>query len=284
VNNLLSFLRKEDSVTIAASTLDRRSFCGLVAASLAWAGIAAPAFAQSSALDEIRKRGELRIGWGIWVPYMYLDPKTSKTTGVTVAIGNALAEHLGVKAAFVETTWATMVAGLQAKQYDVTMPYIVTEERARVVTFTNPLFRSNWGLMVPKDKVSRYKSWEDLNKPDMRITTTLGSSAPDFLKKLDKAQHLLMKDGSDSIAQLLTGQADAWLSQYDAFRVAQQHQPSLAVVPGPSLGHQDVALAMGKNEMALKKAIDDFFAEAKTSGRLLGMIKDYGLDQTSISS
>lgn len=265
--------------------ISRRSFLALSAAASAQLLGARSAWAAKnpSGLEAIKKRGVLRVGWGIWVPYMYVDPATRKTTGVTVSICNALAEQLGVKAQFVETTWATMVAGLQAGQYDVTMPYLITEERARVVTFTDPLFKSNWGLMVPKSKVAQYKSWEDLNKPGMRISATLGSSGPRFLKLLDKAQHLLMKDGSDSIAQLLTGQADAWLSQYDAFRIAAQQQPNLAVVPGPPIGQEDVALAVSKDDLVLKDAIDKVFAELKRNGKLLAMIKEFGLSESSIA-
>ena len=269
---------------MTTTRLTRRTFNAAALASAAgFASILHPAHAAESRLDGIKKRGSLRIGWGIWVPYMFLDPATRKQTGITVSLGTALAEQLGVKVEFVETTWATMVAGLQAGQYDMTMPYLITEERQKVVTFTDPIFKSNWGLMVPRSKVGQYTSWRDLNQPGVRITTTLGSSAPRFLKLLDKAQHLLMKDGSDSIAQLLTGQADAWLSQYDAFRVAGRSQPNLAVVPGPAIGQEDVALAVPKDDAVLKAALDKAIADFKSSGKLLAMIKDYGLDQSSIA-
>jgi len=266
--------------------MTRRSFAVLGAIGIAQCVAFGPAIAlaqSASGLDAVKKRGTLRIGWGVWVPYMFLDPKTRQLTGITVSLGNALAEQLGVKAEFVETSWTTMVAGLQAGQYDMTMPYIITEERSKVVTFTDPIFKSSWGLMVPESKVGNYKSWHDLNKPGMRISTTLGSSAPRFLKLLDQAEHLMMKDGSDSIAQLLTGQADAWLSQYDAFRTAQQQHPNLAVVPGPAIGQEDVALAMSKGDESLKAAVDGVIAELKRSGKLLAMIKAYGLTESSIA-
>ncbi|WP_407713771.1 substrate-binding periplasmic protein [Comamonas testosteroni] len=270
---------------MSQSILTRRSFGAAAIVTAAQLSLATPvAKAQSSRLDTIKKRGALRIGWGIWVPYMFVDPKTRKTTGITVSLGNALAEELGVRVEFVETSWSTMVAGLQAGQYDVTMPYLVTEERSKVVTFSEPVFKSNWGLMVPRNKVSQYRSWEDLNKPGVRVSATLGSSAPRFMKLMDKAQHLLMKDGSDSIAQLLTGQADAWLSQYDAFRVAEKQQPNLAVVPGPALGQEDVALAVPKDDVILKAALDKAIVVLKTNGKLLSMIKEFGLDQTSIAA
>jgi ABC-type amino acid transport substrate-binding protein len=266
--------------------LTRRSFAALAAIGIVQCAAlgSATALAQTtSGLDAIKKRGSLRIGWGVWVPYMFLDPKTRELTGITVAIGNAMGQHLGVKAEFVQTTWATMVAGLQAGQYDMTMPFIITEERLKAVTFTDPVLKSNWCLVVPESAVKNYQSWHDLNKPGMRISATLGSSAPQFLNLLDKSQHLLMKDGSDSIAQLLTGQADAWLTQYDAFRTAQQQHPGLGVVPGPSIGEQDVAFAITKGDTTLKAALDGEIAELKRSGALLKMITKYGLNESSIA-
>lgn len=264
-------------------TFTRRAFGAVAAAGLLQgATLSTDALAQSG-FEAIKKRGTLRIGWAIWVPYMFLDPKTRQQTGITIALGRALADQLGVKAEFVETSWATMVAGLQAGQYDMTMPYVITEERMKVVTFTDPVLKLNWGLMVPKSKVGNYQAWQDLNKPGVRISTTMGSSAPRFLKMLGQAEHLLMKDGGDSIAQLLTGQADAWLSQYDAFRTAQQQHPGLAIVPGPSIGQEDVALAVNKADAPLKAAIDVVIADIKRNGKLLAMIKEFGLNESSIA-
>lgn len=271
---------------MADSLLTRRSFAILGATGIvqcAALGSGTASAETMSGLDAVKKRGSLRIGWGIWVPYMFLDPKTRQLTGITVAVGDAIAEHLGVKAEFVQTTWAPMVAGLQAGQYDMTMPFIVTEERMKAVTFTDPILKSNWCLVVPESKVKNYRSWHDLDKPGIRISTTLGSSAPRFLKLLDKSEHLLMKDGSDSIAQLLTDQADAWLTQYDAFRTAQQQHSGLAVVPGPSIGQEDVAFAVTKGDTTLKAALDGEIAELKHSGQLLRMIEKYGLNESSIA-
>jgi len=43
----------------------------------------ATALAQAtSGLDDVKKRRSLRIGWGVWVPYMFLDPKTRELTGI----------------------------------------------------------------------------------------------------------------------------------------------------------------------------------------------------------
>lgn len=267
------------------STITRRSFGAISAAALAQGlGIPTGALAQNApALETIKSRGALKIGWAIWVPYMFLEPSTRERVGITTSLMEAITGQLGVKPEYVETTWATMVAGLQAGQYDITMPLGVSEERAKAVTFTEPVVYQNWGLTVLKDKAGNYKSWHDLNKPGMRISATMGSTGAKFLQALDKATHSLVKDGSESISQLLTGQADAWMAPYDTSRVAQQKQPALTLVGGPPIQKEGVALAVRKGEMALKARLDEIVGELRRNGQLLAMIKKYGLDETSLA-
>src|SRR5690625_4840902 len=96
-------------------SVTRRSFGIFTGITIASAFGAFPALSGgTSRLDAIEERGVLRIGWGVWVPYMFLDPETRELTGITVSLGSALGEMLGVGVEFVETQWPTMVAGMQA--------------------------------------------------------------------------------------------------------------------------------------------------------------------------
>ena len=49
------------------------------------AAVAMPAAAQTaSGLDDVKKRGTLKVGWAVWFPYAYVDPNTKKVTGFSV--------------------------------------------------------------------------------------------------------------------------------------------------------------------------------------------------------
>lgn len=217
------------------------------------------------------------------MPYMFLDPATRQPTGITVGLAQGIAEHMGVKAEFVETTWATMVAGVQAGQYEMTMPCAITDERARAVSFTVPIINQNWGLTVHKNKVGQYKTWQDLNKPGVRITATMGSTGAKFAKILDKADHILVKDGSDSIAQILTGQADAMMAPWDTIRNAAKQQPNLALVPGTSIATEEIGMGLRKDDAQLKAAADAAIAEMKKNGKLLALVQQYGIEGSSLA-
>ena len=59
---------------------------------------------QASRLDEIMKRGTLRVGMtGDYLPFAYLDKETSKFRGFDVDMAESLGKALGVKVEYVQT-------------------------------------------------------------------------------------------------------------------------------------------------------------------------------------
>ena len=79
-----------------------RILIGLVMAALWTASALAQQPAASSRLDEILKRGTLRVGMtGDYLPFTYLDKATSKFRGFDVDMAEALGKALGVKVEFV---------------------------------------------------------------------------------------------------------------------------------------------------------------------------------------
>jgi cyclohexadienyl dehydratase len=239
---------------------------------------ASPASAQTaSALTEIQKRGTVRVGWGIFFPYMYRDPRSNELTGFNVEFFTELARELKVKLEWVEDSWATMIAGLQSGKFDVTL-MAVTLPRALAVTYSDPILKQPLGLMILKKEVDKYRTWHDLDKPDKRITTTLGANVDLFVtKKFRQAQIIRVKAGPDSIAQVLTGKADAWANSYEAFALVQREHPELAVVPGPSYGATPLNLVVRQGDFVLRDWLNHFIAEVKETGVLDRLVEKYGL-------
>jgi cyclohexadienyl dehydratase len=253
----------------------------LAAALLAFCGPAlSPARAQvQTALTEIQKRGTLRVGWGVLFPYMYRDPNTNKLTGFAVDFMEEMAPQLNAKLEWVEDNWSTMIAGLQSGKYDVTLPALAhTLPRALAVTFTDPVARQPLGLMVLKKNVGQYSSWQDLDKPGKRITTTLGSNVDMFsTRRFKQAEIIRVKAGPDSIAQVLSGKADAWANAIEGFKLVEKQQPDLAIVPGPTFGASPIAMAVRQGDFVFRDWINMFIAEEKATGNLQRLIAKHGL-------
>ena len=264
--------------------ITRRSLMTLVAMFAAIAVLATtasvnPASAQTvSALNDIKKNGKLRIGWAVWFPYAYKDSKTKELSGLSIDLGNEMGKALGVEVEWVEDSWATLIAGLQAGKFDVNLPMGITLNRAVAVTYASPFIQYSEGLMVPKKDAGKYKNWRELDVKGMKITTTLGSTTDGFLTKaLVNAELVRAKDGATSVAQVLTGRADAWANGYGAFKKIKQERDDLAVVPGPTMAAVPVAFVVRQGDYHRRDWINYFIRDEVKTGALDRMVEKHGL-------
>jgi polar amino acid transport system substrate-binding protein len=79
--------------------MDRRTFGLTAVGSLLAGALACPLLAQTAGtLDEVKKRGSLRVGVTQAPPWYSKDPATGEwSSGVGVTIGRTMAAKLGVK-------------------------------------------------------------------------------------------------------------------------------------------------------------------------------------------
>ena len=141
--------------------VSRRWTLGAALALTAAFGFAANA-AHAEDLDDIKARGVLTIGTeGVYAPYTYHDEK-GRLTGYDVEVGRAIAKKLGVEAKFVETPWDALIAGIDAKRYDIGINQIgLSPERLAKYDFTKPYVSIKGVLLVRSDN-GKIKGFEDL--------------------------------------------------------------------------------------------------------------------------
>lgn len=242
--------------------------------------LAAPAVvsAEGSAMDHISKDKTLRVGWAVWNPYVYRDPKTNSLVGISYDLVEDLGKALGAKVEWVEDSWATLPAGIQAHKFDITNLMAITPPRAEAIDFSHPVTKHGLSLIAPHAKVAKTKDWQDWDRPDVKIAVTLGANSDMFVtEKFKKAQIVRLKTVPENVLALMSGRVDAHASTIDALKSIQKEHPGLAIVPG-SFGGSEVAFGLAKGDTALANAVNKFVDEAKRSGRIAQLLDKYGLD------
>ena len=73
---------------------------------------------QESTIEQIMKRGMLRVGMSTFVPWAMKD-KTGKLIGFEIDVARQLADDMGVKVEFVPTKWAGIIPSLLTGKFDV---------------------------------------------------------------------------------------------------------------------------------------------------------------------
>lgn len=94
---------------------------------------------------------DLRVGLNPAYEPFESKTATGEIVGFDVDIANALCEQIKRKCVFVESEWDSIIAGLQAKKFDVVISSMsITPERARVVDFTNRYYKTPSAVVVKK--------------------------------------------------------------------------------------------------------------------------------------
>ncbi len=215
--------------------------------------VAAPGQAQKydSTWDQVMGTGVLRAGCIAAEPWGYKDPKTGKWGGFGPEIARLLAEEMKVKMECVETTWSGAVPGLQANQFDLVAGLDATPQRAMAIDFsTHPMVY--YGVAVLARRDHQFKSWEDLNKPEVIVSVPLGTSNDRAASdRLPKATFIRPKTSGEAIAawvskrsHLVVG-SSTWL----AFQNRALDNIGKVVVPSPaSFSSADVGMRKEKDK------------------------------------
>lgn len=130
-------------------------------AALALPGVLAFAAPAMAGVNGALQDGQLSVGSDLtYPPYAYLDQ--GKPAGFDPEFMQGLGEHLQVEAKFLDTRFANLVMGVNARRFDVVASALyVTPERARQVDFL-PYLKSGASLMVRSDDSFRPQNAEDL--------------------------------------------------------------------------------------------------------------------------
>ena len=147
--------------------------------------------AETSLLEEIVKRGTLKVGMSTFEPWAMKD-KTGKLIGFEIDVATRLAEDMGVEIEFVPTQWAGIIPALMTGKFDVIISGMgITPQRNLKVNYSAPYYYSGLTLMANKELCKGFNptKLEDFNRPDVVFAARMGVTAVNFIKKnLPKAQ------------------------------------------------------------------------------------------------
>ena len=164
----------------------------------------------SDLLSRINSGGTINVGTeGTYPPYTYHDEQ-NKLTGYDVEVTRAVADKLGVKVEFKETQWDAMLAGLDAKRFDMVANQVslTTPERQAKYDKAEAYSWSGAVVLAPKSD-SRFNSWESLK--GLKSAQSLSSNYGELAKKYEA--EVVPVDGLAQAVELVKqGRADFTLN------------------------------------------------------------------------
>ncbi|SFJ23250.1 cystine transport system substrate-binding protein [Paenibacillus sp. UNC496MF] len=226
-----------------------------------------------TALAAVKSAGEITVGTeGTYAPFTFHD-KSGKLTGFDVDIAQEVAKRIGVKAKFVETKWDGMLAGLDAKRFDMVANEVtIRDDRKQKYDFSDPYILSKAVLIVKDDNTS-IKSLADLKgkKSGQSLTSDLGDIA-----KANGAQ-IVQIDGFNQAIDLLTsGRIDATVNDKLSFLDLKKQRPDVPIkVVAETDNVSQSGLLFRKGGTDLVDAANKALADMKADGTYLKISQTY---------
>jgi polar amino acid transport system substrate-binding protein len=263
-------------------TIKRRKVLAGAALGFA-AGALPPLMAQAGTIEETKKRGTFRVGVTQAPPWFSKDPKTGQwSSGLGISMGKAMADALGAKLETVEVSWGNAIAALQSDKIDIMFMLDATPERKQAVDFPeSPLLYYSLAVLARDDLP--VKTWEDLNKPGVRIAVPQASSMDRFVSEhAAKADLQRFPDNAAAIAAFQSGRVDAVCLFHPPLLAARQRLgKGKIVVPTPAQSQASSA-AIRKNDAEfvawVDKQLAGFYKSGQTQKWYEAALSDFGLD------
>ncbi|QJD86078.1 amino acid ABC transporter substrate-binding protein [Cohnella herbarum] len=228
--------------------------------------------AQSS-LDDIKASGKLKIGTeGTYAPFTYHD-ESGKLTGFDVEIAEEVSKRLGVEPEFLETPWDGIIAGLDAKRFDVIFNQVsITDERKEKYDFSDPYIVSKAVLLVHEDNT------EITKLADLKGKSAAQSLTSNLTKIAEEnGAKIVGTDGfNQAIDLLLTKRVDATINDGLSYLDLKKQKPDvkIKVVDETSEASHSAALIRKGNE-ELVAAINEALAAMQSDGTYLKISEKY---------
>ena len=194
---------------------------------------ATPAIGADSLLQDILSSGTLKVGTtGDWDPMTMKNVATNSYEGYDIDVVTELAKDLEVDVEFVATDWKTLVSGISAGKYHMTGSASISPARAKAAGFTESYFSLATVPLTLKKNADRFKDWADMDKEDVTVAATLGTTQEQQVKDFfPNAEKKIIEAPARDFQEVLSGRADAHItSNVEAFKLVEKY-PELMVVP-----------------------------------------------------
>ena len=113
---------------------------------------------RDSAIQQIVKRGILRVGFSTFVPWAMKDKK-GEFVGFEIDVARRVAKDLGVKLELVNTKWSGIIPALLTNKFDIIIGGMgIRAARNLKVNFTIPYYNTGQSIVAHKELAAGFSS------------------------------------------------------------------------------------------------------------------------------
>jgi cyclohexadienyl dehydratase len=228
-------------------------------------------------LAEIRSRGTLRVAHSNdYRPFTFRSADQS-STGIDADLAQRLAADLHVSLEWVDTTWSTLTADLQANRFDIAMSGVsITPERARAGCFTTAYFTTGKTALRRCALNRTFDTLAQIDNPDVTVIVNPGGTNERFVHEhLPNARIVVHADNRTIFGALASGEGDVMITDAVEARLEAQANPALCVSQPPVLFETVEKAYLIPKDPVWRDWLDRWLANLRRSGDIETITRRY---------
>jgi ABC-type amino acid transport substrate-binding protein len=219
-------------------------------------------------LEDILAEGEATFVMSGEYPPFSMPDEDGNMIGFDADVATELAARLGVEPVLQQAEFSSIIAGIQAGAFDITVAsHARTEEREQAVQFMDePYYYSGAQVFVPSD--SEFTDIEAMAEAGATLAVDLGGTNQQYLESIDYPNIATYSGVQDSLLAVASGRADGIFTSPIVGNLAIQEGQDLKGIGG--LVFEETAwVTIAFDQPELQAALNDALDEMRADGTLL---------------
>ena len=237
---------------------------------------------QQPTVQRITERGKLLVGTtGDYRPLSYREAN-GDYWGFGIEMAQKIAERLGVDIEFVQTSWPTLTADVQAEPqtFDLAIGGItITETRREKMLMSDGYLVNGKTILCRAADAERYQSLADIDKPEICVMVNPGGLNEKFANEnLPHATIIVYQKNEEIPNQVVEGNADVMITEITEAPWYVQNDARLAApLLNAPFTHGEIGVLMRKGQEDLLAFVNTIISQMKADGSLHLLHEKYGL-------
>ena len=231
---------------------------------------------------EIVERGILLVGTtGDYCPLSFRE-EDGTYWGFGIEVANEIASYIGVKTAFVQTSWPTLTADVLAEPqtFDLAIGGItITDARRETMMMSEGYLANGKTILCRASESDKYKSLADIDKPEVRVMVNPGGLNEKFANEnLTHATVIVWQKNEEIPSRIADGKADVMITEITEAPYYVRTDTRLAApLLNEPFTHGEIGVLMRKGQEDLLQMVNDAIRKMKSDGTLRRLHEKYGL-------
>ena len=235
-------------------------------------------------VGEIVERGTLLVGTtGDYRPLSFREADGTYW-GFGIEMAEEIAKHLGVKAAFVPTSWPTLTADVTAEPptFDLAIGGItITEARKETMLMSEGYLANGKTILCRASEAERFKSLDDIDRPEVRVMVNPGGLNEKFAKENLTHAQIIVHPKNEEIPVLIAQDnltADVMITEITEapYYIKTDARLAAPLIDQP-FTHGEIGVLMKKGQADLLQKVNEVIKSMKADGSLRHLHEKYGL-------